>query len=402
MGNVYIADNLLFGYDKVCSQCRGIGGATDPTSVQELATERTSRVLLEGNIFAESQLTIGAYGAPSQENIVHSNWFGGSELQVGQAAPTQTEVTDNVIVWSYLDSRYVWGDGDAAYGNAPKPTVIRGNTVFFAPVDGDIGRDDDLPVLDLGTAAYASADDKTRVGARPVLGSAGLPSSLTIDSNTYGGPSTFFRLNAGGVKSKLLTIEEWRNATQSAGKACDASSSVVTPPNGTATVVVRRNLYSPFRAHVIVFNYGVTNVTIPLDAFSGIRMPQKFAVLLAHEQWNGKPVAEGALPAKEVNVTLLASDRITTYVVVANDGKDPEFPPMCLDPTAPECVACPRFEEGCVDGKCRAGECLTTSLICNKNGFCEEKADSSKGDATTLMQSTSLMILLMIIHQLLN
>jgi hypothetical protein len=383
MGDVYVADNVVVGYNSVCDKCRGFGGATDPTSVAELSSELTSRVLLEGNMFAQSQLTIGAYGAPSQENIVHSNWFGESELQVGQAAPTQTEVTDNVVVWAYLDSRYVWGDGDAAYGAAPKPTIIRGNTVFFAPVDGDIGRENDLPALDLGTAAYAYADDKTRVGARPELGKAPLPASLVVDSNTYGGPSTFFRLNAGGVMSKATTLDEWRMVTRNAGKECDTSSSIVTPPNNTVQVIVRPNLYSPYRAHVLIFNYGSSgNATIPLGVFAAIRMPMKFAVYRASEQWSGQPVIEGALPSSEVKVTLNATQRVSTYVVVANDGKDPEFPPRCVDPNAPGCDPCPRFDEGCADGLCRQGECLTTTLFCNKNGYCEEIG--MKNEATSI------------------
>lgn len=388
-GVKYVADNVFVGFNSLCDKCRGFAAHADPSSSAEFAVERASGVVLEGNIFERSQATVGGYGAPAEQNVVNENFFAASELQIGQAAPTQAEVTGNLIAWSYLDSRYVWADSDPAYGSPSKPTVIRGNTVWFAPVDGDLGRMDDLPVLDLGTAAYVSATDKEKAGARPLLGAAPLPASLVVDGNTYGGPSTFFRLNAGGVKSTAETIADWRALTMRAGKQVDGASSVAKAPESGAHVVVRKNVYSPYRVHVVVFNYGnATNATVPLDSFVGLAMPMKFAVFKSAEQWGGKPVAEGALPSTAVDVPLSVNELVVSFVIVANAGKDPNFPPKCLDPTSAECDACPRFDDGCLDGKCRAGECLTTSLVCNRGGFCEEKASQSTTSASTATLST--------------
>jgi hypothetical protein len=398
-GAKYVADNMLIGFNALCDKCRGLGVHANPTTAAAFAVDRASAVVVEGNIFDRSQATIGGSGAPAEQNVVNENWFAASELQLGQASPTQTEVTGNVIAWSYLDSRYIWVDGDAAYGAPAKPTVIRGNSVFFAPVDGDLGRMDDLPVLDLGTAAYVSAADKEKVGARPVLGNAPLPGSLQVDQNTFGGNSTFFRLGAGGVKDSAQTIEAWRTLTGNAGKAVDASSSVVAPPTATL-VVTRKNLYSPYLQYVVVFNYGnATNATVPLREFATIMSPMKFAVYKASDLW-GKPTAEGTLPSTSVDVPLEPNALTASFVVVANGGVDPTFPPKCLDRNSPECEACPRFDEGCLDGPCRAGNtCLTTSLVCNKN-ICEDPPTAKQMDGGAHQSTLSVWLIVMIISAL--
>lgn len=304
--------------------------------------ERASGVHLEGNIVHSSDVRVGGNGPPSEENVVKDNYLGLSELQIGLGAPTQAEVTGNVIAWSYLDSRYLWVADDPAYGSPSKPSKYQNNQVYHPPVDNDLARDDDLPVVDLGTAQYASASDKHKMGVRPQLGNAPLPSSLVFNQNTYGGRSIFFRLNAGGVRTRFDSLGEWQNATRAAGKALDSGSRVVDLVNKTASVYVQSNLYDRQRAYVAVFNYQrAEEVEFSLkDAFGALQ--GEYKVYRSTERWKGDDavVAKGKLPSSTITVKV-GTDLFSTWIVVANDGKVEE------QDGVDQVDACPRFTDGC-------------------------------------------------------
>ena len=124
-GKKYVVNNLAIGFDDLCTHCHGLGGFADPDEVDEFESERASGIHVEGNIFEKSHVLIGGSGTPAEQNVVTNNRFADSELQLGLASPTQTIVTNNVIAWSYLDSRYLWIDNDPAYGSPPQDNVRR-------------------------------------------------------------------------------------------------------------------------------------------------------------------------------------------------------------------------------------------------------------------------------------
>jgi len=379
-GTKYIVGNLVIGYDDICEQCRGFSGHSNPDD-DEWDTEKASGYHLEDNIFDNSHVVIGGYGPPSHDNIIRNNFFGESELQLGWAAPTQAEVTGNWIAWKYLDARYIWAQGDAAYGNPPKATIITNNHVLHAPRDGDIARNDDLPLIDVGTAQYVEAADKGKMGARPKLGLAPLNANDRIDENTYGGSNAFWRLAASGMKEEYSNISEWRSATRSAGAAFDVSSTLLldnyTMP---AKIVVQPNLYDAYRQYIAIFNFNnEEKVEVPIT-FPPIEGEWK--VVPATDRYAREPTLTGEFPLSKIELNV-KDKKFSTWIIIANNGADPN------QVEGEETDPCPRFSTGCMDGDCAAmnPRCFLQELACNSKNKCVSKESAQFGVASTLTLS---------------
>ena len=112
--------------------------------------------------------------------------------------------------------------------------------------------------------------------------------------------------------------------------------------NKTSVVYVQGNLYDRQRAYAVVFNYQrEEELEFELKSvFPG--STGEYKIYRAHERWLGDDavVAKGALPVASTMVKV-GTDLVSSWIVVANDGKDTTETRMVGGD------ACPRFDDGC-------------------------------------------------------
>jgi hypothetical protein len=287
-GMKYIVDNVFLDSREVCGDCFNFHAYTERGFVEGL--------YLEGNVVANGRFLIGGFNEPAEREVVVSNYFYNSSVELGYRRPTQVEFRDNYLVRTPLDTQWFWGAGETEFAQSA-PNVYTGNEIYL-PADAHVR---------FRTSAYLSGE---RCEGCPAI----RPED-TFDRNVYSAPfsAAFFANN-----NDLGTVdfEEWKRASRNAGNAFDLNSRVVETPTETKTILVP-NSYDRARAHLIVYNWGASpNAMVDLAAV--VENGSGFAVYRAKDVF-GLPVASGTY-AGPISVPLGGSE-FSVFVVVVDQNR---------------------------------------------------------------------------------
>ncbi|MCC7450994.1 MAG: hypothetical protein IT324_26495 [Anaerolineae bacterium] len=245
-GYKYFVDNIVLDAAAVCNNCFNFHAYTEEPYVSGLHLER--------NIFDNGRFLIGGFGPPADNERAFSNYFYRSQVQFGYRRPTQVEFRNNYLGNSWLQTEWLWGEGEKRYVK-PRPSDYRDNTIVSSIPNFEMVR--------LKTSAYQLASDGTCCDRND-----GLPRidpADVFDGNKYS-PTFKGYLYAAGREQNNLTLAQWRTSTSADGKAFDTSA-VEFPLPTQPQVFIVPNEYEPGRANIVVYNWSkAPQVTLDLSS----------------------------------------------------------------------------------------------------------------------------------------